>query len=121
MDILISGRKFYADEAFQLGIVQRVFPKDEALAMTLEYAREVAQNVPPSSMAVIKQQLLSNQDMPMMDVMKESNRLMLRSFTVPEHREGVRSFLERRKPSFPPYDERNPLVSLMKEIQSSKL
>lgn len=121
MDLLISGRKIYSEEALQLGVVQRVFPSDRLFEATLEYARDVAVNVPPSSMAVIKEQILGNQSMPMMDVMRESNRLMLRSFSVPEHREGVKSFLEKRKPVFPPYDERNQLVALMKEMRASKL
>merc|ERR1712232_1468322 len=113
MDLLVSGRKIRAEEALQLGIVQRVYPKEELLEATLAYAREVAINVPPSSMAVIKRQVLTNQYMPMMDVMKESNRLMMESFKVPEHREGVRSFLEKRKPAFPPYSTGNSLVALM--------
>jgi enoyl-CoA hydratase/carnithine racemase len=121
MDLLVSGRKIRAEEALQLGIVQRVYPKEELLEATLAYARDVAINVPPSSMAVIKRQILTNQYMPMMDVMKESNRLMMESFKVPEHREGVRSFLEKRKPTFPPYSTGNSLVALMNAIQASKL
>lgn len=122
MDVVLSGRKFDAEEAMRLGIVQRVFPKKALLEETMAYARDIAANVPPASLAVLKQQLLRHHSMPMEQVMVESNRLMLESFRHPEHREGVRSYLEKRKPSFPAYDPNNGLVALMREItQNSKL
>mmetsp|Transcript_74075 Transcript_74075/g.140950 ORF Transcript_74075/g.140950 Transcript_74075/m.140950 type:complete len:303 (+) Transcript_74075:42-950(+) len=121
MDLLISGRKIYAEEALQLGIVQRVYPKEELLEATLSYARDIAVNVPPSSMAAIKNQILSSQSTPMMEVVKQANRLMFQSFSAPEHKEGVKSYLEKRKPQFPPYDENHPLVKMSKEIRESKL
>lgn len=118
MDIILSGRKFDADEALHLGVVQRVFPSERLLAATLAYARDMAENVPPSSMAVLKQQLLRHYAMPMEQVMRESDRLMIESFRHPEHKEGVRSYIEKRAPSFPAYDDRNGLVAMMKEMQS---
>lgn len=122
MDLMLSSRKFYSEEAQQLGILQRVFPtKEELLKSTMAYARDIAENVPPSSLAVIKQQLLRGATQPMMEAMRESNQLMLTSFTVPEHKEGVQSFLQKRKPNFPPYSESNPLVVHMNKIQASKL
>mmetsp|Transcript_47639 Transcript_47639/g.96136 ORF Transcript_47639/g.96136 Transcript_47639/m.96136 type:complete len:306 (-) Transcript_47639:205-1122(-) len=121
MDLILSGRKFDSEEALRLGIVQRVFPREELLAATLDYARDMARNVPPSSLAVLKQQLLRHHSMPMEQVLSESNRLMLDSFRHPEHKEGVRSYLEKRAPNFPGFSERHGLVTLMKEIQSSKL
>jgi len=121
MDIILSGRKFDSDEALRLGIVQRVFPKEELLQATLDYARDMAKNVPPSSLAVLKQQLLRHYAMPLDQVILESNRLMLESFRHAEHKEGVRSYLEKRAPTFPPLNEQHGLVAMMKEIQRSKL
>mmetsp|Transcript_4945 Transcript_4945/g.14412 ORF Transcript_4945/g.14412 Transcript_4945/m.14412 type:complete len:299 (+) Transcript_4945:66-962(+) len=121
MDLILSGRKFDSEEAARLGIVQRVFAKEELLESTLEYARDMAKNVPPSSLAVLKQQLLSHHSLPMEQVLLESNRLMLESFRHPEHKEGVRSYLEKRAPAFPPLNEQHGLVALMREIRSSKL
>mmetsp|Transcript_65681 Transcript_65681/g.186390 ORF Transcript_65681/g.186390 Transcript_65681/m.186390 type:complete len:301 (-) Transcript_65681:125-1027(-) len=121
MDLILSGRKFNSDEALRLGIVQRILPKDELVPSTLAYARDIAKNVPPASLAVLKQQLLRHQSIPMEQVLRESNRLMIDSFRHPEHKEGVRSYLEKRDPTFKPYDEQHGLVSLMREIQSSKL
>mmetsp|Transcript_95220 Transcript_95220/g.302146 ORF Transcript_95220/g.302146 Transcript_95220/m.302146 type:complete len:249 (+) Transcript_95220:2-748(+) len=121
MDLILSGRKFDSEEALRLGIVQRVFPKEELLASTLEYARDMAKNVPPSSLAVLKEQLLRHHAMPMEQVLLESNRLMLESFRHPEHKEGVRSYLEKRPPTFPPLSQQHGLVALMQELQKSRL
>lgn len=116
MDVMLSGRKFRADEALQLGIVQRIMPPAELLPATMAYARDVATNMPPPSMAVIKQMLLRHPMMPMEAVIKETNRLMLLSLTLPEFREGVKSFMQKRTPSHVPYDDKHPLVSLWRDM-----
>mmetsp|Transcript_56215 Transcript_56215/g.130971 ORF Transcript_56215/g.130971 Transcript_56215/m.130971 type:complete len:304 (-) Transcript_56215:84-995(-) len=121
MDLILSGRKFQSEEALKLGIVQQVFPKDELLPATLAYARDMAANVPPSSMAVLKQQLLRHYAMPMDQVLRESNRLMMDSFRHPEHKEGVRSYLEKRSPKFAPFSEQHGLVTMMRDMQNSRL
>jgi len=122
MDLMLSGRKFSSDEAFSLGLVQAVFPTERLLESVMTYARDMANNVPPSSLAVIKEQLLRDQSSPATQVLKESNQLMLASFRTKEHAEGVQSFLQKRSPTFPPYDSDNILVRKMRTIQeTSKL
>lgn len=121
MDIMLSSRKFYSEEALQLGIVQRIFPKEKLLESTIAYARDVIRNVPPSSLAVMKQMLLRHVDMPTSQVMRESNRLMQLSLVLPDHKEGVQSWHEKRSPTYAPYSDNHPLVSMMSEITSSKL
>merc|ERR1711963_1391751 len=61
MDMLLSGRTFQAKEAQQLGIVQKVFAPEELMPKTIEYAADMAINVPPNSLAIIKQQVLHHQ------------------------------------------------------------
>jgi len=121
MDVLLSARKFSAEEALQLGIVQRVFPKEQLLEATLEYARDIARNVPPTSLAVIKQQVLRHPRMPPHEALLESNRLMVQSTKLPNFKEGVESYVKKRAPSFPAYNPDDRLVTLMKEMQQSKL
>ena len=47
----------------QMGIVQKIFPKEELLDQTLAFAEDLAINVPPASTAVIKQQVLHHPTM----------------------------------------------------------
>uniref|UniRef100_A0A7S4Q2H1 Uncharacterized protein n=1 Tax=Alexandrium monilatum TaxID=311494 RepID=A0A7S4Q2H1_9DINO len=121
MDVLLSARKFTSEEALQMGIVQRIYPKEKLLEETLAYARDVARNVPPASLAVIKQQVLRHPRMPVHEALTETNRLMVQSTKLPNFREGVQSYVGKRAPNFPAFDPSDKLVTLMGEMQRSKL
>lgn len=101
-DLLLSGRIVLAEEARELGLVQRVFAPDELLPKAVEYARELATWSSPTSMAIIKQQLLRDAVGGVQDAMTEADTLMAASFRTPDFIEGVQSFLEKRVPDFPP-------------------
>jgi enoyl-CoA hydratase/carnithine racemase len=100
---MLSGRVFLAEEAKELGVVNQVFSPESLLAETLAYADDVAANVSPTSMAVIKRQVYSHPTMPLDDALAESNQLMNESLRRPDFREGVASFVEKRPPDFAPY------------------
>ena len=53
-------------------------------------------------MAVIKWQMYNHADAPLLDVVDDSDVLMFESLERPDLAEGVASFLEKRKPEFPP-------------------
>src|SRR5439155_1402008 len=56
-DLLFSSRVVLAEEAVELGLVNRAFPPDELLPFTLDYARRMAADISPSSLRVMKRQL----------------------------------------------------------------
>jgi len=101
LDVLLSGRVFLADEAKQLGIVNRVWSPESLIDETLAYARDLAVNASPASMAAIKQQVYTHPMLPIGDALSDANRLMTESFGRPDFREGVTSFVEKRPPAFP--------------------
>lgn len=103
MDLLVSGRVLLAEEALELGLVNKVFPADQLLEQTMAYATDVAANVAPGSIAVIKNQVYNHPGMSLADAMTESNRFMKESLKRPDFKEGVSSFLEKRPPQFAPY------------------
>lgn len=103
MDLLVSGRVFLAEEALELGLVNKVFPADELIEKTMAYATDVAANVAPGSIAVIKNQVYNHPGMDLADAMTESNQFMKDSLKRPDFKEGVSSFLEKRPPQFAPF------------------
>jgi enoyl-CoA hydratase/carnithine racemase len=103
LDIMLSGRIFLAEEAKELGIVNQVFAPDALLDETLAYANDLAVNVSPTSMAVMKQQIYTHPSMPIDAALAESNRLMNESLRRTDFKEGVASFVEKRAPDFAPY------------------
>lgn len=102
LDLLISARVFLAEEAAQLGLVNRVLPRDDVLAAAQAYATDVAANVSPASAATIKQQVSDQALMSGPDAMAHSDGLMAESLEGPDVAEGISSFLERRPVAFPP-------------------
>jgi enoyl-CoA hydratase/carnithine racemase len=57
LDLLFSARRIDAAEAERIGLVNRVLPHDELLPFVRGYVRELADNVSPTSLAVIKRQV----------------------------------------------------------------
>lgn len=101
MELLISGRRFCADEARTLGLLSRI-TSGNVLSDALEYARQLAVECSPSSMAAIKRAMYRSSDMSVGDALLDARRLMRRDFSLPDPHEGVASFKEKRTPQFPP-------------------
>ena len=89
-------------EAAQLGLVNRALPSELLMHEALAYARELAVNCSPASMATMKRQVYADFERPLREALAEADRLMLESFTRPDFAEGVASFVERRDPRFAP-------------------
>ena len=102
LDLLLSARVVLAEEARELGLVNFVVPQEQVLVAAQEYARDLARNVSPTSMSVIKRQVLRHVDLTLDEAMLESNALMAESLRRPDLAEGVASFVERRPPRFEP-------------------
>lgn len=103
LDLLLSGRVVLGEEAAALGLVNRAIASERLLEETLAYARDLAANCSPASMAAMKGQLYGDLERGLDAGLEEANRLMLGSFAAPDFKEGVSSFLERREPRFAPF------------------
>jgi enoyl-CoA hydratase/carnithine racemase len=103
LDLLFSGRVVLGDEAAALGLVNRALPADRLLDETLAYARDLAVNASPASMAAMKAQVYADLERPLAKALADADRRMLASFAAPDFREGVASFIERREPRFAPF------------------
>jgi enoyl-CoA hydratase/carnithine racemase len=102
LDLLLSGRIVLAEEAHELGLVNRVLPLEELLPAALEYARDLAENCSPASMATIKRQVWRHLTTDLSTAIAESAQLVVDSLGAADFREGVASFVERRPPRFDP-------------------
>lgn len=102
MDLLLSGRVFFADEAARLGLVNEVVPAEDLLARAVGYAEDIAANCAPSSLAVIKQQVYADTMRTVFEASDHAEKLMHESMQRPDFIEGITSFFEKRPPNFPP-------------------
>lgn len=102
LDLLLSARVVLAEEAHAMGMVNAVLPADKLLDHAVAYAADLAANVSPTSMAVMKQQVYADYGMTLGDAEQKALRLMKESLRRPDFKEGVASFLEKRPPNFSP-------------------
>jgi enoyl-CoA hydratase/carnithine racemase len=99
-DLLLSARKFMADEAHKLGMVDRIYPASELMDATLAYAKELAELSSPRSLGVIKKQLWATQMQSLNEAMDLADHEMALSLGSEDFKEGVRHFVEKRAPAF---------------------
>ena len=102
LDMLLSGRVVLAEEALTMGLVDRVMAPQELLDAATAYARDLAANCSPTSMAAIKHQVYRHYETDLATALRESNELMVASLKRADFKEGVASFVERRPPRFAP-------------------
>ncbi len=88
------------EEALRFGLVNRLCAPDKLREQTYAYARDLADNVSPSAMAVIKRQLYDVPFQTMAEATIDANREMVRALESADFREGVASFMEKRPPRF---------------------
>jgi enoyl-CoA hydratase/carnithine racemase len=100
LDLLLSARRLSSEEALRIGLVNRLSAPEKLREETYAYARELADLVSPSAMAVIKRQLYDVPFQTLAEATIDANREMVIALKGADFREGVASFIEKRPPRF---------------------
>ncbi len=97
-----TGRVFDAQEAKDRGLVRSLHAPEELLPAARALAREIADNTAPVSVALTRQMLwrMAAADDPMRAHRIDSRAIQSRGRSA-DAKEGVSSFLEKRKPVYP--------------------
>ena len=99
-DMCLTGRMVPADEAFRIGLVNAVVPREELFDAALAKAEEIANN-PTPVVRVIKGLLNDNMmESDLGRVMEREGARDRECRRLPSHREAVTAFLEKRDPVF---------------------
>jgi enoyl-CoA hydratase/carnithine racemase len=99
MELMLTGDRLTADEAFRLGLVQRVVPRDKLMETALERAETIAKN---SQAAVwgTKQILKFWRDALIAEQQRYYEAVVHRVLLSGDVHEGPRAFAEKREPKF---------------------
>lgn len=98
-EALLLGEAFGAEEAYDMGLVNRVLPKDELFAFAQAQAGKLAA-LPAASVRTTKRLMKSQQQAIVAAQMAEEIRHFAAMLPAPAAREAVSAFLEKRKPDF---------------------
>ena len=97
--LIYTGKVIKADEALRIGLVNEVVPQAELMNRAFELANQIAANAP---LAVKAAKLAINEeyDMDADDAIVNESGLFGRCFSTEDQKEGMKAFLEKRKPNF---------------------
>lgn len=98
-EIFYTGRQFSAQEALQMGLVNRVLPAAELEKYVMDYAATLAGNA-PLTIAAVKRSLIELRKDPAERDLALCQKLVDDCFASEDYKEGQAAFMEKRKPAF---------------------
>ncbi len=99
MEYVLTGRRFDAETAHRLGLVNRVAGEGDWLEQAMALAREVAAK-PPIASRLAKQAVVVAEETALSPGLESERRLYELAMATEDRVEGMRAFLEKRKPKF---------------------
>jgi len=98
-DMIFTGRHVGADEALEIGLVDRTMAPAEAYPAALEEARKFAEG-PTAGYAAAKRALQASLGGDLAPGLEVEREVFVRLFSTHDREEGMRAFLEKREPRF---------------------
>jgi enoyl-CoA hydratase/carnithine racemase len=99
LDLMVTGRRLSPAEAYQLGILDRLFPREKLDVETRAYVKQLTDGS-ASAIGAIKIAVHRGRDRSLDDGLSLERDLLDSLFRSQDGREGVRAFVEKRKPEF---------------------
>lgn len=99
LEMMLTARSVGADEALQIGLINRLAAQDKLLSEAESLAQEIAQLAPLAIRSCLEA-VTRGVDMQMEKALDLEAQLFARLFVTDDMREGTRAFLEKRKPVF---------------------
>ncbi len=99
MEYVLTGNRFDAATAHELGLVNRVAPDDSWLEEAMVLAAEVASK-PPIASRLGKQAVIAAEETALTAGLENERRLYELAMATEDRVEGMRAFLEKREPNF---------------------
>jgi enoyl-CoA hydratase len=98
-ELILSGKIIGAQQALQIGLVNRVVPQRDLMSVCKKLALEIAENA-PLALSYAIQAVNLGLDLPLEEGLHLEAELFGKACSTQDSKEGTRAFLEKRKPDF---------------------
>jgi enoyl-CoA hydratase/carnithine racemase len=99
MELVLTGRRINAEDAYAFGLVNQVAKKKEWLDKAVELAQVIARR-PPIATRLGKQAVLAADEMALSAGLDHERRLFEIAMATEDRVEGMTAFIEKRRPDF---------------------
>jgi len=100
VDLMFSSRRVDGDEAYRIGLADRICAPERLLGEARQYAENLAANVSPRSTRIMKRQMWDALFVDLATSMRDADHEMRESLKSADFKEGVAHFLEKRPAKF---------------------
>lgn len=98
-ELLLTGVAINAQDAYEMGLVNRVVPDEKVLEAAEDLARMIIANA-PIAVEMAKDALEIGQDLPLEHAVQYSQKNCVTCFSTQDMKEGMSAFLEKRNATF---------------------
>lgn len=99
LEMALTNRRMPASEAHDRGLCVEVSPDGEVVERAVDYARKLA-DLPTDALVTTRRLIHGSSTLTFVEGLEAEKQEQGRLGKTPEHHEGVRAFLEKRKPDF---------------------
>lgn len=99
MRLLLTGDFITGREAYEMGLVSIVVPDDEVLNIALDFANKISK-LPLLSVKFIKELVNTSYNAPLETLLALEEKSFQLLFSTEDQKEGMRAFIEKRKPEY---------------------
>ena len=99
MEILLTGDAITAEEAYRLGLINKVVAHDKVMEAALEYAKIISENG-PLAVRAIKKSVITSLSLTQKEAFARETEIAIQVLQSKDAREGPRAFKEKRKPVY---------------------
>ncbi len=98
-ELLLMGRPIDAQEAYRIGLVNKVVPQEQVMPVAKEWAEAICQ-AGPLAVRAAKEAMIRGSSMSLEDGLQLESSLFNRIMDTEDYAEGVAAFNEKRKPVY---------------------
>lgn len=99
MELILSGRFMSAVEALQSGLIAKIYPVESYMSETITLATEIA-SMPPVAVRLAKEAVNKAYESTLTEGIAFERRNFYLTFSSHDQKEGMKAFIEKRKPNF---------------------